>query len=234
MSNYVGFFVTTSGLLLSVKGVDHIAFVTGINPKLSRKAMHIVAGLMFCVTWMLYSEGMVARIACGILPMLASLYFALVGAGFIPDKKLINGVSRQGSRQELLGGPLIYGLVSGVLCILFWRDRPEGIIAIAIVCGGDGIADIIGRKWGYLLGPILWNPNKTYMGSLGCFVGGFLSSSVLVWLFYMGGFINMELDNLVWQCFISSAVGSLVESLPQTEDNLTVPLAVVISQRILF
>jgi hypothetical protein len=41
-------------------------------------------------------------------------------------------------------GPLYYVVVLGVMCGVFWRDSPLGILAIAAMCGGDGMADIIG------------------------------------------------------------------------------------------
>ena len=57
-------------------------------------------------------------------------------------------LQRSGSRQELLRGPFMYGAVISALTALYWRDSPVGVTAIAVLCAGDGFADIIGRRYG--------------------------------------------------------------------------------------
>lgn len=45
-------------------------------------------------------------------------------------------------------GPLYYCVVLIGVALVCWRDSPAGIIAIAMMCGGDGLADIVGRRFG--------------------------------------------------------------------------------------
>ena len=42
----------------------------------------------------------------------------------------------------------MYGAVIAVLAALYWRYSPIGVTAIAVLCAGDGFADIIGRQYG--------------------------------------------------------------------------------------
>lgn len=45
-------------------------------------------------------------------------------------------------------GPLYYCFVLILVTMLCWRETPAGLITISIMCGGDGLADIIGRRYG--------------------------------------------------------------------------------------
>ena len=72
-------------------------------------------------------------------------------------------------RSELLGGPLYYVLVLAAATVLSWRTSAVGIIALAMMCGGDGLADIVGRN---VKGPRLpYNPEKSVFGSLAMLLG---------------------------------------------------------------
>lgn len=53
--------------------------------------------------------------------------------------------------------------------LLFWRQSPIGITVVALMCGGDGLADLIGRKYGSAKLP--FNQNKSWAGSLAMFFG---------------------------------------------------------------
>ena len=66
-------------------------------------------------------------------------------------------------RSELLAGPLYYVIVLLAATMLSWRTSPVGLVALAMMCGGDGLADVAGRN---LHGPKLpYNPEKTVIGS---------------------------------------------------------------------
>ena len=60
------------------------------------------------------------------------------------------------------------------MALLFWRDSPAGLVAISLMCGGDGLADIIGRQFGQAKLP--YNPSKSWAGSLAMFSAGTLTS----------------------------------------------------------
>lgn len=47
-------------------------------------------------------------------------------------------MSRTGAASEIFRGPLWYGVVHSLGCLLFWTDHPAGAIAIIILCVGDG------------------------------------------------------------------------------------------------
>ena len=71
-------------------------------------------------------------------------------------------------REEVLRGPLIYVCILLSAILLYWRNSPIGTTAVAMMSGGDGAADLIGRKFGSAKLP--WNRNKSWAGSLAMFL----------------------------------------------------------------
>ncbi len=69
------------------------------------------------------------------------------------------GMQRTGDRRELLRGPLQYGLAIAALTAMFWRGSSVGVLAIAVLCAGDGMADIIGRRYGQS-NKLFYSPQK--------------------------------------------------------------------------
>lgn len=78
-------------------------------------------------------------------------------------------------RNELLQGPSYYAVILIAVTILFWRNSLVGFATISVMCGGDGLADIIGRRLGSAKLP--WNKDKSWAGSLAMFGGNVLSFS---------------------------------------------------------
>jgi phytol kinase len=123
-----------------------------------------------------------------------------------------------------------------VVCtIVFWRHSPIGILALMIMCGGDGLADIIGRRYGKRA--ITAGSWKTWPGSLAMFAGGFIFGFGFLWLFNVFGDFQPALP--VGKTALSSAVISLtaavVEALPLRDvDNITTTVAAVLLGLVLF
>ena len=79
-----------------------------------------------------------------------------------PLKVLIN-LQRSGDRKDLLKGPVVYGVLHGAYAFFFWRNSPVGILALAILCSGDGLADIVGRRFGQ---SNRWEHNPAKVGGI--------------------------------------------------------------------
>lgn len=67
-------------------------------------------------------------------------------------------------------GPLYYVIVLMAVTALYWRASPVGLIIASLMCGGDGLADIVGRRLG-ASNPLPWNPQKSWAGSAAMFLG---------------------------------------------------------------
>lgn len=79
-------------------------------------------------------------------------------------------------RNELLQGPSYYAVILIAVTLLFWRNSLVGFATISVMCGGDGLADIIGRRLGTAKLP--WNKDKSWAGSLAMFGGTLLRVAV--------------------------------------------------------
>jgi phytol kinase len=220
--------VATFAIALSwLRIMDFIAHKGWISSPLSRKIIHMGTGPIFVACWLLFPDEPISRYLAALVPLAITIQFALVGLGLIKDQAAVDAMSRTGDRKEILRGPLFYGIVFILLTIIYWRENPIGIIALMLLCGGDGLADIIGKQYGVTRIP--WSPNKSLAGSMAVFAGGLLFAGGIVALYlaagvFLGGFMDYlpAIGGII-------LVGAIVESLPFVDiDNLTVPLAAVV------
>jgi phytol kinase len=162
----------------------------------------------------------ISRWLAALVPLLITVQFALVGTGILKDEAAVKAMSRTGDRREILRGPLFYGLMFVAITLIYWRDSFIGIPALMMMCGGDGIADIVGRR--VRSAKLPWSPDKSVAGTLSVFVGGWLLTNfvfaIYVWMGAFGGPILRFLLPVTW-----IALGAaIVESLPFKDvDNIT-------------
>jgi len=212
---------------------DFLAHRGIISSALSRKIIHIGTGPIFVLCWLLFTSAPSARFVAAIVPLGITLQFFMVGAGIIKDKAAVVAMARTGDRREILRGPLYYGIVFVVLTLTFWLDSPVGIIALMVLCGGDGFGDVIGKRITSRALP--WSPRKTWAGSLAVLVGGFVFSLLVLTVFIQFGVFDLRLGELLPRLLLISVVCAAVESLPVRDlDNLTVPAAAVALGLLLF
>lgn len=141
-------------------------------------------------------------------------------------------MSRTGSRTELLKGPVYYGIVQVACCLLYWKNS-TGVMAVVILCAGDGFADIIGRRYGSKKLP--WSKDKSWAGSVAFLVSSYLVGLLFLHVCIQNGWARLPLDWLKMKLAIMCAVGAAVESLPIEEyDNFTVFLATVLVDKFVF
>lgn len=227
------FLITLSAAILWLRINDFLAEKKIISNKLSRKIIHIGTGPIFVLCWLLFPENQISRLVAAIIPFLISLQFLLIGLGVMKDKASVDAMSRSGDPKEILFGPLFYGIVFVLITTFFWKDSLVGIIALMILCGGDGIADIVGRRINSRKLP--WSTTKTVVGSLGMFFGGFIFSLLISLVFINTLNIQIGIEILVIRLIFINIVATLVESLPIKDiDNLTVPLAAIVIGLLLF
>jgi phytol kinase len=98
------------------------------------------------------------------------------------------------------------------------------MVALMMMCGGDGVADVIGRR---VASPRLpWSPEKSVAGSASVFLGGLVLSAVILAAYVALGLFAAPLGQyflpLVWIALLATAV----ESLPFKDiDNITMTVA---------
>src|SRR5438067_11564644 len=134
--------------LLWLRLMDTLAHRGLVTPQLSRKIIHIGTGPLFLLCWHLFSSQPWARFFAALVPLAITAQFVAVGLGVMPDPAAVQAMTRHGDPREILRGPRYYGLVFVAATLIFWRGSPAGAVALMLLGGGDGLADIVGRRRG--------------------------------------------------------------------------------------
>eukprot|EP00892_Ulva_mutabilis_P005558 jgi/Ulvmu1/3374/UM156_0031.1 len=189
----------------------------------TRKLVHILCGPILLLFWPLYSATSSATPFATLIPCAAATALLITGTG-IMNFQALTAVSRGGEQNELLRGPLIYCVILTVVTVMQWQATLPGICAIAIMCGGDGFADIVGRRFGNSRLP--WNKGKSAEGSAAMFTFGSALSMGLVAYFHAQGMMATSAVQAFPLIACTSLVCTGVESVPPTyvDDNISVPV----------
>jgi phytol kinase len=219
--------VTLAAAVCWLRMNDYFAHRGWVNGQTSRKIIHMGTGPLFVLCWLLFPDGTWSRYLAAIIPLLISIQFFLVGVGIINDQSAVDAMTRHGNRKEILRGPLLYGLAFVVLTVIYWKDSPIGIIALMLLSGGDGLADIIGKRFGKQ--KLVWSKNKSWAGSFAMFLGGTGFTFFVLFVFSQMGVFSTSFQTLILPVVVIGIACTGIESMPLEEfDNLTVPITAVL------
>ncbi len=217
-----------------VKAVTHSAKIRMLEPRDSRKIIHTLSAPLFMILWPLFSDAYGARVFAGIVPLLNALRLYLAGTGggdgrssSSTESELAGAISRSGDAMESLGGPFIYVMVLLFSTLLFWRDSPVGVVSLATMACGDGLADLVGRRLGST-NKWFFNRSKSMSGSAAFVVGSFVASFGLIsWLTSTGSMDALGLSSfeLAKRLLAIAVVCAGVELIPAGDDNYSVPIS---------
>ena len=226
MNNWIALVITFAAALGFLRLMDFFAHRGWIESRLSRKIIHIGTGPIYVLCWLLFDNEPAARWMAALVPFAITVQFALIGLGILKDEASVKALSRTGDPKEILRGPLYYGIVFVAMTLTFWKDSPIGIIALMLMCGGDGIADIVGR--GVKSAKLPWSKEKSVAGSLAVFVGGVALAFLMVAIYGYAGVDGFSSTKSLLPIAIIAFGGMLVESLPFKDiDNLTITITAV-------
>lgn len=232
-SDFIALIITFIVSLIWLRVNDYAAHKGWISGQLSRKLIHIGTGPIFVLCWLIFPNSTNSKYIAALVPLAITLQFFLVGIGILRDESAVQAMSRTGDPREILRGPLYYGLIFVLITIIFWYDSPTGIVALMLLCGGDGLADILGRRYGK--SHIPWNPRKSWIGSLAMFSGGLILSLAILAIYISVGFFGSTLIALIPTILIISLLATIVETLPLPDvDNITVTATAVLLGYFLF
>src|SRR5262245_31441181 len=220
MNPYLATLLTFAVALAFLRFMDLLAHRGVIESKLSRKFIHIGTGPIFVLCWLMFPNAPSARYLAALVPLLITVQFLLVGLGIMKDEAAVQAMTRTDNPKEILRGPLFYGIVFVALTVLYWKDSPIGITALMMMCGGDGIADIVGRR---VKSPkLFWSPEKSLAGSLSVFAGGALLTALILLIYVSVGIFAAPFTMYLFPVALIALGAMLVESLPFKDvDNVT-------------
>jgi phytol kinase len=231
--NLIALAITFALALAWLRLNDFVAHRGWVSSDLSRKIIHMGTGPIFVLCWLLFLNTTSARYLASLVPLAITAQFLLVGTGMIGDEAAVKAMSRNGDRREILKGPLFYGIVFIVITGLFWYDTPVGIIALMLMCGGDGLADIVGRRYGKR--KIFWNHQKSWIGSLGMLAGGWIFTVIILGVYIVAGIFPGPLTTYLLAITIIALLATLVETLPLKDiDNITITITAIVFGLLLF
>lgn len=224
-------------LVLMVVQINGLIQKSGKLPSyITRKIVHILVGPVFLLTWLLFSGEIFSRYIAMIVPILFVLQFTAIGTGKIKDEAFVRSMSRTGEPSELLKGTLYYAIVIVIVTIFWFYIPPTGVndanpsafIIMGCLAGGDGLADIIGRKFGGEKKFGIGGAQKTFAGTIGMFMGSFIFSIVLVSIFSIEAPVFNILEIGI-PILIISLFATIAEALsPPNLDNLIITAVVII------
>jgi dolichol kinase len=220
-------------LVITFGVIQTLVIVNGIFQKrellptfITRKIIHIFAATLYLICWLLFSgsDGITRYIAM-LVPLAFVIQFAAIGLGMRKDEAFVNSMSRSGDPRELLGGTLHYAIVMLACTILFFNagdnDNPAALYILGALAGGDGLADIIGRRFGGARSFGVGGTRKTVAGSVAMFLGSAILIAVLAAIFGTG--LNLG------AILILSLIATVIEALtPKGLDNYTIAAAVFV------
>lgn len=217
-------------LVITFLAIQALVIVNGILQKrallptfITRKIIHLFAATLFVVCWLLYSGSASSRYLAMLVPLAFILQFTAIGFGLRKDEAFVNSMSRSGDPKELLGGTLHYAIVMLLCALCFFNagnnNNPTALYIFGALAGGDGLADVIGRRYGGNWTFGVGGAQKTVAGTLAMFLGSVLVIAILTAIFGTG----MKLVTIL----LLSLLATLVEALtPRGLDNYTIALAV--------
>jgi phytol kinase len=196
---YVGAIVLTAELLHRY---------TDTKPEYVRKVVHIGTGNVIIIAWLLHLPTWVGAISGIIAAIITLVSYRL---------PILPGVNSVG-RKSL--GTFFYAVSIGIVTVVFWPiELPYyGVIGILIMAWGDGLAAIIGQRFGKNPYTIAGN-TKSWEGTGTMFLVSYAIVSIVL----------LNVHGNIWQTWVVgipvAIVATAVESIAQWGlDNLTVPL----------
>jgi phytol kinase len=231
-NNLIALLITFIIAILWLRIIDWVANKGLINSQDSRKIIHIGTGPIFVLCWLFFNNDMSGRYLAAIVPLAITIQFLLIGFGVIKDQASVKAMSRTGNRKEILKGPVFYGLSFIAVTLVYWKESVIGIVALMLLCGGDGLADIIGNRLGKIKLP--WSLQKSVAGSTAMFLGSLLFSITIIFVFDHVGIFQIQFPTFIPKLLVICGACTLVESLRFSDiDNLTVPIVAIMLGHIL-
>lgn len=198
--------------------MDYLVTKHNLSRDVSRKITHICAGSVI-VFLPLFQDGHWSQYLNVSVYVVWALLFIQKGFFAADDDQAIKTMTRTGDKRELLKGTL-YFVIVGIICGTIYYKELAGVLAMAVLGWGDGLAPIIGMKLGKMKYKVFCE--KTVEGSLAFFIGSLLAGMFFVWL------IVPESFNISTILIVALAATAVEGLSPREIDNILIPITVIV------
>jgi len=217
LNNIVGIVVSIIFVFLIIGISSLLTKFKLLSNEGSRKFIHIGVSNWWIIAMIFFNSNIYAAIVPGLFVIVNYISY---------KKQVFKAMERDGSKNDL--GTVYFALSLLILALITFKNAEFsyiGALGILIMGYGDGLAAIIGVKYGKHKFKVLGN-EKSFEGSLAMFVFSFLVSVSLLYIFNP---VNITLFSLI-VAIVSTALEALS---PYGLDNLTVPLGTSLSYYLL-
>ena len=220
-SDFIGLLASYTYAISLLVFAELLRRLFGIKPDLTRKFIHISAGMWAFGVLLLFKHWQI-----GIIP-----FATFIGINYLLYRYRVIGAM---DTDDGSPGTVYFAISITVLFWLFWRpDGPVDYVPIAVagimaMTWGDALAALIGKSFGqhqYQVGSSV----RSWEGSLAMFLVS-ATAMFLVLLFLPGSFlsplsVSVSGERALLTALVSAGFATLVEAIsPHGTDNLSVPL----------
>ncbi len=198
--------------------MDYFVTSRGLSRDISRKIVHICAGSVI-IFLPLFQDGHWTQYLNVLVFVVWALLLVQKGLFAADDDQAVKTMTRTGDKRELLRGTL-YFVVAATICGTVFYKEFSGVLAMAVLGWGDGLAPIFGMKLGKMKYRVFCE--KTIEGSLAFFAGSALAGLFFVWLIVPSAFNPAAI-------LLIALVATILEGMsPREVDNILIPLTVIV------
>jgi phytol kinase len=197
--------------------MDWLVTNHGLARDISRKITHICAGSVI-VFLPLFRDGDWSHYLNITVFAVWTLLLIQKGLFAADDDQAVKTMTRTGDKRELLKGTL-YFVVVAMICGTLYYKTFAGVLAMAVLGWGDGLAPIVGTRLGKMKYKVL--SDKSVEGSLAFLIGSLAAGLFFVWLVVPGAFNPAKIA-------IIAVVATIIEGVsPKEVDNILIPAVVI-------
>ena len=199
--------------------VDHYV-PQEVQKEAHRKGFHMTAGIL-ATPLVLYGGFLfttLAALACLIVIVAVELLQARYRLAVPVITSQLLSTRRPGEQFSWAATTFIIA----ALPILWIAPTPVALAALAMLGLGDGMSAMVGKMIGKH--KLRYNPDKSWEGSLAGFLGGSLGALVVTAWYYAEAGLEYPMLAIVPVAVAGALAAAIVESLPQWEDNVSVPI----------
>ena len=198
--------------------LDYLVTNHGLPRDISRKITHICAGTVI-IFLPLFQDGHWSQYLNVSVFVIWALLFIQKGFFAPDDDQAVKTMTRTGDKRELLKGTF-YFVIVGIICGTVYYKQFSGVLAMAVLGWGDGLAPIFGMKLGKMKYKVF--SERTVEGSLAFFLGSVLAGMFFVWLIVPAAFDPSRI-------LIIAIVATILEGIsPKEIDNIIIPVGVLL------
>lgn len=203
--------------------MDWLVTNHGLPRDISRKITHICAGSVI-IFLPLFREGDWSHYLNITVFAVWTVLLIQKGLFAADDDQAVKTMTRTGDKRELLKGTLYFVIVAMICGTLYYKQF-AGVLAMAVLGWGDGLAPIVGTRMGKMKYKVL--SDKSVEGSLAFLVGSLLASLFFVWLIVPSAYDPVKIAMIVLAATIIEGIS------PKEVDNILIPAAVIVLAAVL-